>query len=237
MAGRLNPQILDYLVKKLGLSKEGIQSRISETRRDRPSLTLNAAAALFAKSKGISIMGRLDDEDRQSIIGTSPIAITSTSQKVKSGSRKPKFIVFILYPSKDRFQKRHVDEVNRAYNSGCYTASFILSRKIIENLVIDILLKRFPEKNKQNRELYYDTGKHRFKDFSIILDNIFLKRNSFPPSAIVPIQQLYNKAKYFSKDANDKVHSWFHIASKTELDQANIQEIIDLIIKIEQTLV
>lgn len=41
-----------------------------------------------------------------------------------------------------------VDELNKAYNYKIYTAVFLLSRKLIENTIIEILRKKFPnEKN------------------------------------------------------------------------------------------
>lgn len=234
---KLRREILSYLVKKLGLSEAGIRSRISEIRSEYPSLTLNAAASVFAKSRGLSIIGRLQEEDRLSLVGVSPASRSIiTHTRSKKSSYRPKTKIFLIYPSKDSFQKRHFDEINRAYNAGCYTAVFILCRKVIENLIIDLLVKRFPEKNKSNRELYFDTHQQRFKDFSVILDNLFQKRRIFPPTAIVPIERLNTRTKSFAKDANDKTHSWYHIATKIEVDNLGVQEIVDLINRIDQSL-
>ncbi len=40
----------------------------------------------------------------------------------------------------------------------------------------------------------------------------------------------------FKKDANDKAHSWFHIVrSKREIDELDLQNITELIKKLEQS--
>lgn len=231
---KLKKEILQHLSKKLGKKENIVQVRISETRRKYPALTLNAAAHIYAQKNGISILNKLDSEDRASLSTVGTKQEQSTPIVLRAGQKKPVFIMFFKYETKDRFQKRHIDEINKAYNCGCYTAVFILCRKVIENLVIDLLIKQFPESNKKNRELYFNTSQGRFHDFSVILDNLHKKRTSFPSSAKKPIERLHNRAKPFAKDANDKTHSWFHVAGKKELDDMNAQEIVDLIQKIDE---
>lgn len=235
MTKNLKKEILQHLNKKLGKKENVIQVRISEIRRNFPALTLNAAAHIYAQKYGISILNKLDSEDRASLSTTGAKQEQITPVVSRTGQGKPVFITFFKYEVKDRFQKRHIDEINRAYNCKCYTAVFVLCRKVIENLIIDLLIEQFPEENKKNRELYFNTSQGRFHDFSVILQNLYNKKNSFAPSAIKPIERLYSRAKPFAKDANDKAHSWFHIAGKKELDDMNVQEIVDLIQKIDRT--
>jgi hypothetical protein len=225
----LKEEILQYLVKKLQRKEGIIRSRISQIRNKYPNLTLNAAAYVYAKNNGFSILGRLDENDRESLstIGASQV-MTIRNRPSKSSYRRPD-VIFVTYPVKDKFQQRHLEEINKAYNCGCHTAVFVLCRKVIENLIIDLLIKKFPEKNRKNRELYFNVAQKRFHDFSVIIDNLYKKRGKFLPSAIKPIERLCKKAKPFAKDANSYAHSWFYIASKKELDDINVQEIFDLI--------
>ena len=237
MAKQLKKEILRYLLKKLKGRKEGIiRSRISQIRNKSPNLTLNAAAHVYAQKNGFSILGRLDEEDRASLSTISALQIISVpSRSTKGGYKRPE-VIFVKYPVKNRFQQRHLEEINKAYNCNCYTAVFVLCRKVIENLIIDLLIKIFPEKLRKNRELYFNIDQKRFHDFSVILDNLYKKRQKFPPITINTIERLYKKAKSFAKDANSYAHSWFYIANKKELDDINVQEIFDLIQSIESSL-
>ena len=65
----LDKKILTDLVNnpKIKASKGSIQSIISRIRANNPGLTINAAASIYAKRKGVTIMRRLSPEDRQSL--------------------------------------------------------------------------------------------------------------------------------------------------------------------------
>lgn len=143
----------------------------------------------------------------------------------------------IKYKTDDPFRKGHIDEINRAYTYECYTCVFILCRKVIENMIIDILRKKFPPKKKENKKLYFDIDKGRFKDFSIILDNFYKKRNEFDLDNKKIVKRIVDLAKSFKKEADDKTHSWFHLVRKRrEIDDIDIQGIIDLIKRLEEKL-
>lgn len=233
MATSLKNSILEYLVKNGAGKEQVIRTRISQVRRKNPALTINAAAHLYAQGKNLSVAGKLDNDDRTSLsqAGSTPVFQRIIRKQAPKAS-KPQ--VLVTYPAKDPFQKRHLEEINNAYNAKCYTSALILCRKVVENLIIDILRKQFPEKKKKNRDLYYDTAQGRFRDFSQILKNLYQNRKAFAASAQKPIERLHSKAKVFSKDANDYAHSWFYIIdSKTELDEINVQAILALIQTIE----
>jgi len=40
------------------------------------------------------------------------------------------------YDANDKLLKTHLEEINKTYTFGCYTATFILCRKVLENLII-----------------------------------------------------------------------------------------------------
>jgi hypothetical protein len=232
MAQRLDPKILDHLVDRLDLQKRGVQTRISEIRAKQPSLTLNAAASIFARQRGTSVSRWLDEQDRLSLggIGSSQqvVIVKSITTKNKSVSRRLAPKTLVTYYTTDSFEQRHIEEINLAYNAGCYTAAYVLCRKVIENLIIGILKRKYPPKNPKNLNLYYDRNAGRFKDFSEILKNLYDKRSQFL-TATGQVHRLYSLSKAFAKDANNKTHSLFHIATKPELEQSRIQEILDLV--------
>lgn len=240
MSKKLNPKILQKLRKKTSNKEGSIRARLSEIRRRHPSITLNAAAQLYASKNNFSVMKMLDEEDRASIPTASQIpaiSIATVMNRFGRGSRSKKPVIILNYQTLDSFGKKHIEEANRAYNHSCYTAAFILCRKIFENLIInEILARKYPEKKRRNRELYYNTSQKRFRDFSEIDNNLYKKRNEFPFTCVKPIERLHRKLKIFMKDANDYTHSWYHICTKREFDEIGMQEIADLIAKISTSI-
>jgi len=229
----INPKIVDYLVKKTGLAEGTIRKNISLIKSDYPSCTSNAAAQIFAKSRGFSLMQKLSQDDK---ITLSNIEFKKQKFVVnqKKSIKKEKTIKIFDYKTDDYFKKGHIEEINKAYTKGCYTSVHILARKIIENLIREILSTKYPPEKKVNKELYFDISQNRFKDFSVILKNLYDKRHDFDPEKIKIIERLNQKASKFKKDSNDATHSWYHlINNKKEIDDLDIQLIIELIKKLE----
>lgn len=87
MADRLNPDIMEVLVKKTDKTAEQIRPRLSELRRKYSGLTMNAAAQMYAQSHGTSIMPKLDQGDRQSLAMVQAITQVSVSSVSKVDKR------------------------------------------------------------------------------------------------------------------------------------------------------
>lgn len=226
---KLKPEILKKLVERTGLKKESIRVDLSRLKNKYPKCTLNAVAQLYARSRGFSVMQKLSEEDKNTL-PNHDVEKSVVKLKEKKAKPKEKIIELINYETNDHFQKGHIDEINKAYTKGCYTSAYILSRKVIENLILDILRTKFPSTKLDNKELYYDINRRRYKDFEIFLKNLYDKRHEFNINNIKPIERLYEKAKNFKDRANDTTHSWYYlIKTKKELDDLEIQEIINLI--------
>jgi len=107
--------------------------------------------------------------------------------------------------------------------------------EIIENFIREILSNKYPPTTRENKELYFDIGRGRVHDFSVVLKNLYDKRNDYGIEKSAIIKRLYQKVKPFKDDSNDKVHSWYHlVGKKTEVDDLDIQTIIELIKKLEK---
>ena len=232
---QLNPKILEKLSKKLGLEKSTIRQQISRLKQRHARCTLNAVAQIYALKHGETVMQQLKQEDKETL---PHIEQTKENIKVAIKPKKPieKVKSLISYECTNYFIKGHIDEFNRAYNYKCYTGAYILSRKIIENLIIDILQKNYPpDASVLNKELYWDIKLKRFKDFSVILKNLYDKRQDFQPNKSKAIERLYQKAKEFKGLANDKTHSWFHLVQNAkEVEDLELQSMIELIKQIEK---
>ncbi len=224
----LNPKILDYLHQKLGKPISTIRSAISVLKREYPLSTSNAVAHIYAQQHGVSVRRLISKEDKLTI---PPIRIEKPEplrlkRKAKSAEQMKEIIKF---ETTDYFLQKHIREINRAYTKQCYTCVFVLTRKVLENMIIGILKAKYPN----DRALYFDTTKYRNLDFSVVLDNLFQKRNEFDSDRKEAIERLHQKLKPFKSDANDKVHSLYHIVENpNEIDDWNLDTIIALIEKI-----
>jgi hypothetical protein len=146
--------------------------------------------------------------------------------------KKPVINYVSTNPSNSYFVNEHIRELTDAYYAGCYTAVFILFRKIVENLIIDILKAKFPS----NRDLVFSTVQRRYHDFSVVIQNLYDEKNAFSHDGQKAIGRLRGLLESFRKEANDKTHSWFYIVtSPLEVDKdKQLQPIIELLIILEK---
>ena len=230
---QLDKGILEYLANKTGKAPKTIKNRLAILHRKYQKCTMNAVAQIFSLENGFSIIKKLKKDDKATLPN---LEIEPQCKiKVKKTSKKKKNPDFIVYDSKDYFIRGHIKELNNAYANDRFTSAFILIRKIIENLLIDILRKRFPESsNSRNKELYYNIRQNRLHDFSVIIDNIYKRRNDFGIEGESIIRRINGLIKKLKKNTNDKVHSWFHLVEKkSEFEDISVHQIIELIIKLE----
>jgi hypothetical protein len=87
MTDRLKTTILEALVNKTGKTAEQIRPRLSELRRKHSGLTMNAAAQMYAQAQGTSVMGKLDQADRQALATVQSVTQVSVSTVSKVDKR------------------------------------------------------------------------------------------------------------------------------------------------------
>ena len=222
---KLNKEILQKLIKRTNNKESSIRVGISLMKRRFPNTTMNAAAQLLAQSYGFSVLQKLKPEDKASL---PQIEIPKPKLLLRRPS-KEKLIETVNYPTSNPFVKANIDEINRTYTHKCYTAAFILCRKLIENLLIEnILRKKYPKQN----NLYFNRNTGKREDFSVIIKNLHGKSTDFAQDKSL-VERLCIKCKEFKDDANEKTHSWYHVVNKTEFDSKDIQEILNLIAELE----
>ncbi len=134
----------------------------------------------------------------------------------------------------DIFYRNLNGEINKCYKIGAYTASFILSRKLIENLVIDILRKKFPP-NKSNLEIYHRPKEKRFHDLIILLKNLEKRKEEFGIDEEI-INEFFKLIKPFRPTANSNAHSIIMWGDKESLDKLQVEKMAGLLIKILRSL-
>jgi hypothetical protein len=221
----LNPDILAYLVKKTGKKSKSVRNALSGLHQRYSGLTMNQVAQIYAMQHSISVRSKLTPEEKRTFPNLDIQKPTTIVKKIPKNSRKRQVTQFIRYETTNPFIKAHVDEVNKCYTFGGYTAAFILCRKIIENMLTDIIRKKYPSEV----NLYFDASRGRTRDFSEIIKNMRSKAIDFGPDKKL-LERALTKADQFKDDANDKAHSWFHIVKSTrELDETHVQDIVDML--------
>lgn len=222
---KLNPKILEKLKKQFpDKSENAIKVKLSKLSK-KHGVNLNSASEIWGKVEGFSTWGMLSNEDRK-YFENKNIQIIKIRKNIKNYKKS---VIFVKYTTNNPFLEKHLDEINRCYNAHGYTASFILIRKVIENLITGIIKKKFPRKTKNHKELYLNFSTGHIRDFSELIKNLKDKSKSFDPDEKQLVQRILSLSEQFKDDANDKTHSLYHISSKRELVDNNPQQIFDLI--------
>lgn len=220
---KLNPKMLEILQRKTKFSEQVIRNALSNIRSRYP-VTLNAAAHIYAQKKGISGTARyLTEEDRNSLKG---IEFKRIPIKIPQ-KRREKIIEIAKFETPNKFLKKHLDEINRCYTYHCYTACYVLMRKVLENLVVEILKRKYPENTKEHKQKYYDFNRKRNNDFNVLLKNLRNSSKDFGTQQKI-VERICQLADFFKETANEMTHSLYHIADKKEIDGSRFQEILDL---------
>jgi hypothetical protein len=137
----------------------------------------------------------------------------------------------IIMGSANVFFKELEHEINLTWKLGFYASALVLTRKFVENLLIEILRKKYPPDDKLNLHLYYVSKQQRFQDFSVLVDSLEKKRSDFGPD-----QPLVGKAiqliRPFKWGANATAHSIVEFPNEQIIRKYKIQQIVSLLEKI-----
>lgn len=129
------------------------------------------------------------------------------------------------------FYRKLAKEINIAYASGLYTACIVLSRKLIENLIIDLFRTKYPSNIPGNLDLYYNQSEGRHRDFSYLISILNQKKDEFTTENKT-VSQLVSKITPFKENANSAAHTLSIIPDAQELSKYDIQYILELILRL-----
>ena len=131
------------------------------------------------------------------------------------------------YPQ--NFYLKLEQEINDCYKAGFLNASFLLSRKIIESLMYDILCKKFPSE----KGLWWHEEFNQPKALSPLLKSLYDNRKRFEPNVTRFIEKSYNLLDEFRNAVNTTAHNIYdYIGSKDELDKFKINDIVQLLVNV-----
>jgi len=124
------------------------------------------------------------------------------------------------------------DEINLAYSTaGLPNAVLLLSRKLIENLVYNLLEYEFGKLKRI--DLYYDVHQMRAHDFSILLQNLQTNKSQYDIDQHEQIDGFLGKVKPFRRDANSKAHKVTeYLASMRQVDKFGIPQMTQTLLKL-----
>jgi hypothetical protein len=127
------------------------------------------------------------------------------------------------------FYRRLEDEINECYVNGLPNATLMLSRKLVENLVFNILETKYS----RHRPLWWDTDHNRPRDFGRLLDTLSLKAGEFEQDQRQLLKRLLDLIGPFRREANLKTHYLMsYLEGKDELGSLKIPEIAQISIKL-----
>jgi hypothetical protein len=104
----------------------------------------------------------------------------------------------------DDFYKTLIEEINNLFTNGFCLSLSVLIRKLLENLLIDILRKRY---GNSDLSLYYDTSKRRFLDFSILIKNLEFKQADFQHITSNLDNKFISEINSYRESGNSGAHS------------------------------
>ncbi|MCZ7398259.1 MAG: hypothetical protein O8C62_01030 [Candidatus Methanoperedens sp.] len=131
----------------------------------------------------------------------------------------------------DVFYNKLRDEINDAYKMGLFTSVMLLSRKLFENLLIEILRIKYPPNQSGNLEIYFIKNEQRFQNFTVLLKNIEDKKSDFTPDEHL-ISEIISLIKPFRKGANLNAHSIIIVSDEKGILSFDIPRISALLSKL-----
>jgi hypothetical protein len=218
-------------------ARDNIISSIHISTENNPDLTDTTTRENIIKNKSfmdmldfikdsISVFSqiRAELEGKRGKVST-PRYIEKVRDALKKRSKKAPLLDYTdKYPYKTFYPKLE-DEINACYKSNLPNATLILSRKLIENLLYNILERKYP----RQPDLWYDTRYRRTLDFFKLIVNIDIKKDDFPADQRDLIVKLLGLFPDFRREANSTTHKIIdYINDSDDLDNLKITDIVEL---------
>jgi len=181
---------------------------------DYPACVLRFLAAVFRRNeedakfvisrivRGGDEQDALDPEYRPAFEALGIIPGSGATTRVLPSIVKAKYLDVERFPHD--FYRDLVDQINASYQYALYSATQILIRKLLENGLIDILRKKY---GRTHVDLFFDTAKNRFHDFSKLLDIAGKNINDFVHVKDSFGEDLLRRMNNFREQGNSSAHN------------------------------
>jgi hypothetical protein len=212
----LPKKLRETLCAKLKIKERQLRNLVANKKIEAGITDSDVALLLIAHENKINIAKPMFSVPRQKITElnealkapktSSPIQVLATSPR--KGEKHPQSSARRLLRFKGKYPQTFYDtleeEINTAHsNPKLPNATYMLTRKLIENLLYNLLQYRF---GVQNISLYYDVHNRRAHDFSVLIKNLREHKSDFDPDQHNLIEKFLNIVQPFRRDVNSKVH-------------------------------
>lgn len=131
---------------------------------------------------------------------------------------------FIDIDATDEFFEDVIEETNLCYNVGAYSATLVMYRKFLENILIHLLRTRY---GMQNIEKFYVEESSSYKRFSELISQFESDIDDFRPYSgrlqHGEADDLVQQLKYFQQRGNPSAHSIDHTITVEEMEQRAVK--------------
>lgn len=167
------------------------------------------------KSKHVSTyIGRLVDEDELLTESNGGYRLTYTGLDyygklvdIPDHTREVRHGSFIEVTDIEvEFYETLINDINKCFRIGVDDATFVLTRKLIENLAIDLLRRKYGD-TKEGKELFFNLEKRQFRKFSDIIENLKEKVEEYEHFSNRFDEELVDDMDEFRESANSDAHS------------------------------
>jgi PHP family Zn ribbon phosphoesterase len=201
------------LVGLTGYYLDEIKGRDSFTSQDIIE-TVESSRETLNSSHVSTYIGRLDEDDDYFTEVESGYRLTYPGLDyygelvdIPEHSREVRHGSFIeVTEVSEEFYETLIRDINKCYRIGVDDATFVLTRKLLENLVIDLLRRQYGD-SKEGVELYYSIENGQFKKFSDLLQNLEDKMDDFAHFSNRMDTELVTEMDEFRDSANSDAHS------------------------------
>ena len=241
----LSKRLRETLCKKMNVKERRLRDIVIEKSTDSGITDRDVSMLLIAHEKGIDVskprfevprekIDALQEYLKQNKMSVQTQVLQVPKRRKLKGKNTQLQIKYLLkfkgrYP--EIFYNRLQDEINISYsNSRLPNATYMLSRKLIENLLYNLLENKF---GGRKINIYYDTSNRRAHDFSILLRNLKENKSSFDVDLHGMIEKFLKLAHPFRRDVNSKVHNVMdYLETMKQVRDAKIDEMVQILLKL-----
>lgn len=217
-----NPSIVDTTTREGVIYTDEFQDLIS--------FVLVSIQKVFTDLRSEFESHKTKARKKKSTKTSKPTPVSIPGAGIKIAASLPSNLVEIGGKYPENFYNQLQDEINVCFDHNHPNAAFFLCRKMVENLVFNILEKKFPSQI----DLWYDQKNKIRHKFSVLIKNLYDERNNFgKPNVKTYIEKFNTEVGLFRKEANTKAHYVFeYLSDKKELQKFKIKDIVQLLVKI-----
>jgi hypothetical protein len=237
----LPKKLKETLCKKLKIKERQLHNRVASKRAEAGITDPDVALLLIAHENKINIAKPMFSVPEQKITelndylktrkipDLAQVITTSRKQSRKRPQASTRRLLRFKGKYPQIFYDRLEDETNTAYsNPKLPNATYMLTRKLIENLLYNLLEYRF---GVRNISLYYDISNRRAQDFGVLLENLKRHKSDFDPDQHALIEKFLINVQPFRRDANSKAHQVIeYLDSMKYVRKAKIEDMTQILL-------